>query len=58
LGFQKSTCAFDLGISVLGRQGMIVSRVIARPLLDPPPDCEPAVVAWPLVVRAQSWGQE
>jgi hypothetical protein len=36
-------------ISVLGRLGMIVSRVLASALPDLPPAGEPAVVAWPLI---------
>ncbi|MGB8198996.1 MAG: hypothetical protein WCF33_04745 [Pseudonocardiaceae bacterium] len=36
-------------VGVLGRQGMIVSRVVASPLFDLPGAAEPAVVTRPLV---------
>jgi hypothetical protein len=36
-------------VGVLGRPGMIVSRVVASPLLDLPAAAEPAVVTRPLV---------
>jgi hypothetical protein len=49
VGFQNSAVPMAWVISVLGRPGMIVSRVVASDVFDLPAAAEPAVDTWSLV---------
>ena len=52
MGFQKSVCVSDLGDRCARPSGMIVSRVVASPLLDLSAAAEPAVATWPFTATA------